>query len=858
MHIQVEERVFSSIADSSGCLGSALVAGDSNVHRIQAAIPNWSTIRCLPVSAPMMFKPERMRVTEVCDSIHETSPETEIVLCSILPRKKNDRRVSSTLARVFNRWIQNANTMLMDISEAIPYIRFLGYGAQDRITFPSLDDWLEYLPEKRIDPETTDLRFCPKHLRSKLKLLLFDEDYLDMPTNKSYTMSDHLCTLDLENLNAVQCEVLEIPALERPSKKRKSTASVKVTKDVEPLSVMQESKKSMYEQFSIDLIEDGKIYIQVAEEDTMICCMNDYNDSGSLRKEVYVYTTWLKQESGDYFHCTCSIYRTLFDIAHSQTLNYSNRNSCMHCTFLKCIVLPNLQIDERATETKTRKFVQEGKQCAGKDLIELSDFNGTRKFSVLAEGETKPVFLSLSHNKAKANYTVTCHNGECQSKKGHKRYLNNLNSSNLCRHLFVLKHNPESWIDLHERNATNETFLDDQLLDDETNDDAGDGDPVDTNDNFDPETGLWKYKCESSHPAAARESDMLRRNIIKRDGWNDLTLSRQADGSLKGPNFYPDMPDNTCCCGSGWLKRDDDPDYSENGKLIPLGRVLTVYTQFAPVQCDVYKRVCYNPIDDSRCELAWNEGQSESIHVFSSKTAAGDEIGWEFTSSVMKTGCTFSAYCQMKDELYRTRDPKAKFMDATTQQTLHRRMDRCYLKNKPGVEKRQMIAYREALDNIARTTALPEEAHQSFQRFTRGMSEFERVAYASVLKMLATTASVTSILNTGLDCRRSMLNNNNILPDDIKLFLVHLTNESLNLPVYAPEDATFQFGTYNPEKLGRAYYFNEHGVKLRNVRKFQIDEDRAGRNNDHDDEAMDFERCRKIYSKNTTISTRHI
>ncbi|WAR25146.1 hypothetical protein MAR_010850 [Mya arenaria] len=194
---------------------------------------------------------------------------------------------------------------------------------------------------------------------------------------------------------------------------------------------------------------------------------------------------------------------------------------------------------------------------------------------------------------------------------------------------------------------------DDQLLDDETNDDAGDGDPVDTNDNFDPETGLWKYKCESSHPAAARESDMLRRNIIKRDGWNDLTLSRQADGSLKGPNFYPDMPDNTCCCGSGWLKRDDDPDYSENGKLIPLGRVLTVYTQFAPVQCDVYKRVCYNPIDDSRCELAWNEGQSESIH---------------------------------------------------TQQTLHRRMDRCYLKNKPGVEKRQMIAYREALDNIARTT----------------------------------------------------------------------------------------------------------------------------------------------------------
>ncbi|WAR30559.1 hypothetical protein MAR_033101 [Mya arenaria] len=426
MHIQVDERVFSSIADSSGCLGSALVADELDI------------------------------------ADHADFSKLKLLL-------SNDVE-------------QNPGP--------------------DRITFPSLDDWLEYLPEKRIDPETTDLRFCPKHLRSKLKLLLFDEDYLDMPTNKSYTMSDHLTYYP--DLNAVQCEVLEIPALEGPSKKRKSTASVKVTKDVEPLN--------------------------------------------------------------------------------------------------------------------------------------------------------------------------------------------------------------------------------DQLLDDETNDDAGDGDPVDTNDNFDPETGLWKYKCESSHPAAARESDMLRRNIIKRDGWNDLTLSRQADGSLKGPNFYPDMPDNTCCCGSGWLKRDDDPDYSENGKLIPLGRVLTVYTQFAPVQCDVYKRVCYNPIDDSRCELAWNEGQN-----------------FEFN--------------------------------------------------------RQM---------------------------------YEMRSFAPEIRDLIA---------------ESMLNNNNILPDDIKLFLVHLTNESLNLPVYAPEDATFQFGTYNPEKLGRAYNFNEHGVKLRNVRKFQIDEDRAGRNNDHDDEAMDFERCRKIYSK---------
>ncbi|WAQ96548.1 LOW QUALITY PROTEIN: hypothetical protein MAR_029238 [Mya arenaria] len=39
------------------------------------------------------------------------------------------------------------------------------------------------------------------------------------------------------------------------------------------------------------------------------------------------------------------------------------------------------------------------------------------------------------------------------------------------------------------------------------------------------------------------------------------------------------------------------------------------------------------------------------------------------------------------------------------------------------------------------------------------------------------------------------------------------------------EEAVPQPGTYNPEKYGRAYYFNQSGSKVRDIRKFTTDEE---------------------------------
>ena len=85
-----------------------------------------------------------------------------------------------------------------------------------------------------------------------------------------------------------------------------------------------------------------------------------------------------------------------------------------------------------------------------------------------------------------------------------------------------------------------------------------------------------------------------------------------------------------------------------------------------------------------------------------------------------------------------------------------------------------------------------------------------------------------------------------------KLFLLHLIDESLNLETNAAEPAVCQPGSYNPAKLGHAYYFSESGERLRNVRKFSIDGQNR-ENNQYDDPPADFDKCEKYYSK-TNVS----
>ncbi|KAH3772098.1 hypothetical protein DPMN_173433 [Dreissena polymorpha] len=162
------------------------------------------------------------------------------------------------------------------------------------------------------------------------------------------------------------------------------------------------------------------------------------------------------------------------------------------------------------------------------------------------------------------------------------------------------------WEDLIHTNIDNNDDEEQQLFDDNNDDEM----PVSVSlstaayNNFNEESGLWNFKCRSKHSPRLKDNNELRKNIIKRDQWNDSNLVRCSDGCLKGPVIFPDIPDNTCPCGSGWLKREDDDNYSENGLTIhERQRTLTIYTNFAPVKCDIHIRECYNSIRIQQQEM---------------------------------------------------------------------------------------------------------------------------------------------------------------------------------------------------------------------------------------------------------------
>lgn len=84
-----------------------------------------------------------------------------------------------------------------------------------------------------------------------------------------------------------------------------------------------------------------------------------------------------------------------------------------------------------------------------------------------------------------------------------------------------------------------------------------------------------------------------------------------------------------------------------------------MYTQRAPLKCKVFTRLCSMQL----CELLWDEGESECIHVSTLFTCAGDEIGWSFVNKVRLSGTTFTAFCEEQNHNYQARSiTSRKFM----------------------------------------------------------------------------------------------------------------------------------------------------------------------------------------------------
>ncbi|WAR15987.1 hypothetical protein MAR_030581, partial [Mya arenaria] len=536
--------------------------------------------------------------------------------------------------------------------------------------------------------------------------------------------------------------------------------------------------------------EQGKFVIAQNEDDTLICCLNNYSETdGSFKVNDFVYTVKYQQESGSYYYCSCSIYKTLLNVPDCNSLEndrvvldiQGNCVTCIHCRFVKEMVVPYLPDAGKAMGNDGPNiFVQQGLQYVGNSLVEMYKGKNLRKYYVLAGEDSLPVMVRLTFNKSKGTYIVTCDSGQCKAGKGHKKYVGNLLTSKVCKHLSVLKSQSEHWLDLLEDGVdagdgdssdcdmvtitpvANFTDDGDEVERLETFEvesstgpsDSGGGGSSSSLHYFEEETGLWNFPAKSNHLPCEQGSSKLMLNTCNRDTWSTPDRERDANGCVYGVELSPSVPEGNCDCGAGWL------DENNQGKTLKERPVpLTVYTGTAPVKCMVYSRLCCSLVNP--CKLTWQEGKDECLHVLSSETAAGDEIGWEYVSMVMSnTGCTFSGFCQVKDAIYKFRHPNAKFMDASVfirwwfswasnmkidfrqpcevcgfepkrlccdgtrvgvgfrhatfeeisipdssipvQRTLHRRMDRCFLQNVRDINKADLISIRTNLDYLSR------------------------------------------------------------------------------------------------------------------------------------------------------------
>ena len=107
-----------------------------------------------------------------------------------------------------------------------------------------------------------------------------------------------------------------------------------------------------------------------------------------------------------------------------------------------------------------------------------------------------------------------------------------------------------------------------------------------------------------------------------------------------------------CQCGTNYHKQGI---YKDMGIL---------YTQTGPVNIKYSDTVCSRGI----CTIPYTKGPEEkAIFMYSTATTAGDEIGWDFVTSVITTKSSFSAFCKEMTRKYKTTNIRAwPFMSTNT------------------------------------------------------------------------------------------------------------------------------------------------------------------------------------------------
>ena len=316
-------------------------------------------------------------------------------------------------------------------------------------------------------------------------------------------------------------------SIQPPKKKRKQSAHVvsvsrmaifaEVGEDFETGLNKANSSRTIYTNFTEQLLADGIIKWRFHSDTKDICVMNDYNPTtGLLLPQGFVHVTCTKFHGQQpLIHCTCAIFNLIKRAAHQMVKLWPDEDAvpddsltCMHCRFFK----ENL-MDAYKQIGQQNAFLSTAMSMVHKSLQFMNDqvllvgnviVPSSTKFSV--KGDDNYSLLSVSFNNHKC--FVTCTDGMCAAGLKNKKNIsrdkskgkrNKMQCSHLItfyRHIDYIKaffpdyfaDNDEQHQEIHYNGDGNEDI---------NNDDVNIGNNV--RGNFDMETGLWDFKALTTH-----------------------------------------------------------------------------------------------------------------------------------------------------------------------------------------------------------------------------------------------------------------------------------------------------------------------------------------------------------------------
>ena len=159
-------------------------------------------------------------------------------------------------------------------------------------------------------------------------------------------------------------------------------------------------------------------------------------------------------------------------------------------------------------------------------------------------------------------------------------------------------------------------------------------------------TGLWEYESLSKHTP----KDMMHpQNVNSTMQRNDFVKSQNLDPNTGLYSSYNLKP---CILGANGasMQFNCGSQYSHaDGNAVEISS--TLYTHTGAVHMKCYNMCC----DRGICEIEYSEAAKEKCLLFlTTKTCAGDEIGWDFVNNVLKSKASFTDFCNEMTQRYQT------------------------------------------------------------------------------------------------------------------------------------------------------------------------------------------------------------